>query len=80
MIYELDGIKPKILGEVFIAKSADVVGNVELNDGVNIWFGAVLRGDIEKITIGKNSRIIRHYTLILDFPVLWEKMLLWAIM
>lgn len=35
MIYELDGIKPKISEEVFIAESADVIGNVELNDGVN---------------------------------------------
>ena len=48
MIYELDGIKPKISGEVFIAESADVMGNVELNDGVNIWFGTVLRGDMKK--------------------------------
>ena len=67
MIYELDGIKPKILGEVFIAKSADVVGNVELNDGVNIWFGAVLRGDVEKIIIGKNSNIQDNSTLHTDF-------------
>ena len=57
MIYELDGIKPKILGEVFIAESADVMGNVELNDGANIWFGAVLRGDVDKIIIGKNSNV-----------------------
>ena len=31
MIYELDGIKPKISGEVFIAESADVIGNIEIN-------------------------------------------------
>lgn len=43
MIYELNGIKPKILGEVFIAESADIMGNVELNDGANIWFGAVTK-------------------------------------
>ena len=67
MIYELDGIKPKILGEVFIAESADVMGNVELNDGVNIWFGAVLRGDVEKITIGKNSNVQDNSTLHTDF-------------
>ena len=48
MIYELDGIKSKISGEVFVAESADVMGNVELNDGVNIWFGAVLRGDMKE--------------------------------
>lgn len=67
MIYELDGIKPKISGEVFIAESADVMGNVELNDGVNIWFGAVLRGDVEKIIIGKNSNVQDNSTLHTDF-------------
>ena len=67
MIYELNGIKPKISGEVFIAESADVMGNVELNDGVNIWFGAVLRGDVEKIIIGKNSNVQDNSTLHTDF-------------
>ena len=67
MIYELNGIKPKISGEVFIAGSADVMGNVELNDGVNIWFGAVLRGDVEKIIIGKNSNVQDNSTLHTDF-------------
>ena len=73
MIYELDGIKPKILGEVFIAESADVMGNVELNDGVNIWFGAVLRGDVEKITIGKNSNVQDNSTLHTDFGLPYVK-------
>ena len=67
MIYELNGIKPKILGEVFIAESADIMGNVELNDGANIWFGAVLRGDVEKIIIGKNSNVQDNSTLHTDF-------------
>ena len=57
MIYKLGDKEPKINGKVYIAESADVIGDVELSDGVNIWFGAVLRGDIEKIIIGKNSNI-----------------------
>ena len=73
MIYELNGIKPKILGEVFIAESADVMGNVELNDGANIWFGAVLRGDVEKIIIGKNSNVQDNSTLHTDFGLPYVK-------
>ena len=43
--------------EVFIADTARVIGNVNLGDEVSIWFGAVLRGDGDKITIGKRSNI-----------------------
>lgn len=67
MIYKLDGIEPEIKGEVFIAKSADVIGDVQLNDGVNIWFGAVIRGDVEKIIIGKNSNVQDNATVHTDF-------------
>ena len=42
---------------IFIAPNATVVGDVSLADGVSIWYGAVLRGDTGKITIGENSNI-----------------------
>jgi carbonic anhydrase/acetyltransferase-like protein (isoleucine patch superfamily) len=40
-----------------VAESADVIGNVTLAEGTNIWYGAVLRGDSDSITIGKNTNI-----------------------
>ena len=67
MIYQLGDRKPEITGEVFIADSADVIGDVELHDGVNVWFGAVIRGDVEKITIGKNSNVQDNTTVHTDF-------------
>ncbi len=42
---------------LFIAPNATVVGNVQLSAGVSIWFGAVLRGDSDKISVGKNTNI-----------------------
>ena len=42
---------------VYIAKNATVVGDVELGENVNIWYGAVLRGDCGKITIGDGSNV-----------------------
>ncbi|WKY45319.1 gamma carbonic anhydrase family protein [Eubacteriaceae bacterium ES2] len=42
---------------VFIAKSADVVGRVKLGNYVSIWFQAVLRGDVDSITIGDRTNI-----------------------
>jgi carbonic anhydrase/acetyltransferase-like protein (isoleucine patch superfamily) len=49
---------PIIKGKgVFIAPTATVIGNVRLGDEVSIWYGAVLRGDSDKITIGARSNI-----------------------
>ncbi len=69
MIYKLEGKEPEIKGEVFIAENASVIGDVELYDGTNIWFGAVLRGDIEKIIIGRNSNIQDNATVHTDFGI-----------
>ena len=57
--------------EVFIADTARVIGNVTLEDEVSIWFGAVLRGDGDKIIIGKRSNIQDQATVHVDpgFPV-----------
>lgn len=43
--------------QIYIAPSADVVGNVELGENSSVWYQAVLRGDNEGIRIGKNSNI-----------------------
>ncbi len=70
-IYALGDTTPQYNeDEVFIAPSADVMGNVTLGDGVNIWFGAVLRGDDNAITIGENTNVQDNAVLHLDtnFP------------
>ncbi len=66
MIYKLKDRNPVISEDTFIAESADVIGEVELKDGVNIWFGAVLRGDIEKISVGRNSNVQDNSTIHTD--------------
>ena len=43
--------------EVFIAPTATVLGEVILGDEVSIWFGAVMRGDSDKISIGNKSNV-----------------------
>ncbi|WP_066343895.1 gamma carbonic anhydrase family protein [Geminocystis sp. NIES-3708] len=42
---------------VFIAKNASVMGDVIIGEGSSIWYGAVVRGDVEKIIIGNYSNI-----------------------
>ena len=70
-VYALGDYTPTYNPEqVFIAPSADVIGNVTLADGVNIWFGAVLRGDDNAINIGENTNIQDNAVVHLDteFP------------
>ena len=57
MIYKLDDIEPTMDGEYYISESASVLGKVRLCDDASVWFGAVLRGDTELITIGKRSNV-----------------------
>jgi carbonic anhydrase/acetyltransferase-like protein (isoleucine patch superfamily) len=56
-IYELDGIAPTLATGAWVAESADVIGKVHLGERASVWFGAVLRGDNDPITIGANSNI-----------------------
>lgn len=56
-IYQLDDMLPAIHASVWVADSAQVMGNVTLAEGCSVWFGAVLRGDADTITIGKGSNI-----------------------
>jgi carbonic anhydrase/acetyltransferase-like protein (isoleucine patch superfamily) len=58
-IYALGEHAPKLpdTDRCWIAPNATVIGRVELGDEVGIWFGAVLRGDNEPITVGARSNI-----------------------
>ena len=58
MIYKLGEHTVSTNGnDFFIAPSASVMGRVFLEKHVSVWFGAVVRGDVEDIKIGENSNI-----------------------
>ncbi len=57
MIYTLNGITPRLGRDVFIAPNATVIADVDLGDEASIWFGAVLRGDIECLTVGRRTNV-----------------------
>lgn len=48
---------PAIHDSVFVAQSASVIGDVVVAANASIWFGAVLRGDMGRITVGENTNI-----------------------
>ena len=58
MIYKLGEHEIEITGEDFyVAESASVIGKVRLANDTSVWFGAVLRGDNESITVGENTNV-----------------------
>lgn len=58
MLYRLSGHQPVLIGGGhFVAPGAAVIGRVTLHPDASVWFGCVLRGDVEDITIGEGSNI-----------------------
>ena len=56
-VYELDGTQPRVADSAWVADSAQVMGNVVLGEDSSVWFGTVIRGDTETITVGRGSNI-----------------------
>lgn len=56
-IYRLGERAPQLKEGVWIADTATVIGDVRLGKNVNVWFGAILRGDNDPITIGDNTNV-----------------------
>src|SRR5471030_439429 len=56
-IYQLGEHAPDIAASAFVADSATVIGKVTLGEQASVWFGATLRGDNERITIGDRSNV-----------------------
>lgn len=57
MLYKYKGKYPTVHSSTYIAPGAQLIGNIELKEDTSVWFNAVIRGDNEKITIGKGSNI-----------------------
>lgn len=57
IILPYKGIYPKIAASAFIAPGAVVIGDVEIGAETNVWFGCVIRGDVNTIRIGARTNI-----------------------
>lgn len=58
MLYTLEDRAVKLLGEeYFVADNATVIGSVEIDNRVSVWFNVVIRGDCDLIAIGEGSNI-----------------------
>ena len=57
LIKTVRGFTPKIGNDTYLADNATIIGDVEIGDGCSIWFGTVLRGDVNSIRIGNGVNI-----------------------
>ncbi|MFB7673911.1 gamma carbonic anhydrase family protein [Kitasatospora purpeofusca] len=71
LIAEVGGRVPRVDPTAFVAPNAVVVGSVTVGAGASVWYGAVLRGDAEEITVGPGSNVQDNCTLHADlgFPL-----------
>ena len=71
IILPYQGKTPVIDSTAFIAPTAAVIGDVTVGAGSSVWFGAVVRGDFQPITIGQNTNIQENATVhvMRDVPV-----------
>jgi carbonic anhydrase/acetyltransferase-like protein (isoleucine patch superfamily) len=63
MNYSYNRIQPKVHPTVFVAPSATIIGDVEIEEESSIWFNVVVRGDVNPIRIGRRTNIQDNSTL-----------------
>jgi carbonic anhydrase/acetyltransferase-like protein (isoleucine patch superfamily) len=56
-VYALNDTVPQLHEKAWVADSATVIGNVRLHEEASVWYGAVVRGDNELITVGRGSNV-----------------------
>jgi carbonic anhydrase/acetyltransferase-like protein (isoleucine patch superfamily) len=57
MIKDFQNLSPKIHETAFVAENAIIIGDVEIGEQSSVWFGSILRGDVNYIRIGKRTNI-----------------------
>ncbi len=57
MLFSIDGLVPKVHESAFIAPTAVLIGDVEVQANASVWWGCVLRGDAGKIVIGEGTNV-----------------------
>lgn len=75
MRVQLEGLLPQVAADAYVAPTATLVGDVRLAPRSSVWFGAVLRGDNEPITLGEGTNVQDGSVLHADpgFPLVLEE-------
>ncbi|SHE73800.1 Carbonic anhydrase or acetyltransferase, isoleucine patch superfamily [Litoreibacter ascidiaceicola] len=67
-LYILDGVSPQLPegDDFWIAPDANLIGDILIEEAASVWFGSTLRGDNERITVGRGSNIQENCVLHTD--------------
>ena len=65
-LYSYQGRSPTVHPTAFIAPTAVLIGDVTVGEGASVWFGCVLRGDMDRIEIGPRSNVQDNSTIHTD--------------
>jgi len=65
-LYAYRGKRPQVASDAFIAPNAILIGDVVVRSGASVWFGTVLRGDMDRIEIGERSNVQDNSTVHTD--------------
>lgn len=57
ILFEFEGKRPSVHPEAFVAPTATLIGDVTIEKGASVWYGAVLRGDICSIVIREGANV-----------------------
>jgi carbonic anhydrase/acetyltransferase-like protein (isoleucine patch superfamily) len=56
-LYEFEGVRPVVAHDAFIAPTATLIGDVTIESGASVWYGAVLRGDEGPIVVRRDANV-----------------------
>ena len=56
-LFEYEGVRPTIADDAWIAPTATIIGDVTIESGASIWYGATLRGDDGPIIVRANANV-----------------------
>ncbi len=56
-LFPYRGVLPKVHPLAFVAQTAAIIGDVEIGAGSGVWYGCVIRGDVNEIRIGERTNI-----------------------
>ncbi|MCA9625443.1 MAG: gamma carbonic anhydrase family protein [Myxococcales bacterium] len=57
LVLPFEGERPDLAEDVYLAPTATVIGKVRMGERSSVWFGAVLRGDVGRITVGRGTNV-----------------------
>jgi carbonic anhydrase/acetyltransferase-like protein (isoleucine patch superfamily) len=57
LLLQYDGHVPRVAHDAFIAPSAQLIGNIQIGSEASIWYGCILRGDVNQIRVGDRSNL-----------------------